>query len=169
HFKPHKDTEKEAGMFGTLVVQLPTYDGHEGGTLVVRHRGMQQAFAWEDPDGSYHERASAAGAAAGAAAATVPGGASADAASSSPPSLPVRCAAFYGDCEHELLPVTSGVRLCLLYNLVRTTPGPPPVAAVGQEGSAAQLRLSDAVAAWSRPDSRCGTSKFILPLEHEYT
>ncbi|CAM9692084.1 unnamed protein product, partial [Scytosiphon promiscuus] len=41
HFKPHKDTEKEAGMFGTLVVQLPTYDGHEGGTLVVRHRGMQ--------------------------------------------------------------------------------------------------------------------------------
>ncbi|CAN0266927.1 unnamed protein product, partial [Scytosiphon promiscuus] len=29
--------------------------------------------------------------------------------------------------------------------------------------------LSDAVAAWSRPDSRCGTSKFILPLEHEYT
>ncbi|CAN0450803.1 unnamed protein product, partial [Hapterophycus canaliculatus] len=36
HFRPHKDTEKEAGMFGTLVVQLPTASGHEGGTLLVR-------------------------------------------------------------------------------------------------------------------------------------
>ncbi|CAN0448447.1 unnamed protein product, partial [Ectocarpus sp. 12 AP-2014] len=29
HFRPHKDTEKEAGMFGTLVVQLPTAAGHK--------------------------------------------------------------------------------------------------------------------------------------------
>ena len=23
HFKPHRDTEKEPGMFGTLIIQLP--------------------------------------------------------------------------------------------------------------------------------------------------
>ncbi|CAN0178552.1 unnamed protein product, partial [Ectocarpus sp. 8 AP-2014] len=137
HFRPHKDTEKEAGMFGTLVVQLPTAAGHKGGALIVRHRRKQR----------------------------VGGGM----ASTPPSSLPVRCAAFYGDCEHELQTVTSGVRLCLLYNLVRTTPGPQPVAAVCQSGSAAQLRLSDAAAAWGRPSSSCDAAKFIVPLAHEYT
>ena len=137
-------------MFGTLVVQLPTAQGHEGGALVVRHRKQKRVFAWQDPDGSYARGISAGGAA-------------------SPPFLPVRCAAFYGDCEHELQPVTAGVRLCLLFNLVRTTPGPLPVAAVGQSGSAAHLRLSDAMAAWGRPGNSCGSEKFILPLEHEYT
>ena len=28
-------------------------------------------------------------------------------------------AAFYADCEHELFPVKGGMRLVLLYNLVR--------------------------------------------------
>ena len=137
-------------MFGTLVVQLPTAQGHSGGALIVRHRSKQRVFAWEDPDGSYARCQSGAGA----------GGL---------PSLPVRCATFYGDCEHELQPVTGGVRLCLLYNLVRTTPGPPPVAAVGQSGSAAQLRLSDAMTAWCDPESSFDAEKVILPLEHEYT
>lgn len=137
-------------MFGTLVVQLPTAQGHTGGALIVRHRGKERVFAWEDPDGSYAQRHLGVGAGA-------------------LPSLPVRCATFYGDCEHELQPVTGGVRVCLLYNLVRTTPGPPPVAALGQSGSAAQLRLSDAMTAWSRPENRYYAEKLILPLEHEYT
>ena len=34
-FKPHKDTEKSAGMFGTLVVQLPS--SFTGGQFVARH------------------------------------------------------------------------------------------------------------------------------------
>lgn len=37
HFAAHSDTEKEPGMFGTLLVQLPA--GHEGGALVARHGG----------------------------------------------------------------------------------------------------------------------------------
>jgi len=39
HFKPHQDTEKERGMIGTLVVQLPVEGGHTGGCLTVRHMG----------------------------------------------------------------------------------------------------------------------------------
>ena len=35
HFKPHRDTEKAPGMFGTLIVQLPSE--FTGGDLVVRH------------------------------------------------------------------------------------------------------------------------------------
>ena len=38
-FLPHKDTEKAAGMFATLVVQLPCSGGHAGGELRVTHRG----------------------------------------------------------------------------------------------------------------------------------
>jgi hypothetical protein len=41
HFAAHQDTEKERGMIGTLVVQLPCCEGHSGGSLAVRHRGMQ--------------------------------------------------------------------------------------------------------------------------------
>lgn len=41
HFSAHQDTEKEKGMIGTLVVQLPCCEGHTGGTLVVRHKGVQ--------------------------------------------------------------------------------------------------------------------------------
>jgi hypothetical protein len=41
HFAAHQDTEKEHGMIGTLVVQLPCCEGHSGGSLIVRHKGMQ--------------------------------------------------------------------------------------------------------------------------------
>ncbi|MDB6136035.1 MAG: hypothetical protein JWM59_4278 [Verrucomicrobiales bacterium] len=39
HFAAHRDTEKTAGMFGTLVVTLPS--AHAGGDLVIRHSGRE--------------------------------------------------------------------------------------------------------------------------------
>ncbi len=36
-FLPHRDTEKTGGMFGTLVVTLPS--AHRGGELRIRHAG----------------------------------------------------------------------------------------------------------------------------------
>ena len=39
-------------------------------------------------------------------------------------------AAFYADCEHELFPVKGGMRLALLYNLVRKGKGEAPRLAV---------------------------------------
>lgn len=38
-FAPHRDTEKTGGMFGTLVVSLPS--AHRGGELVIRHAGRE--------------------------------------------------------------------------------------------------------------------------------
>ena len=33
----HRDTEREPGMFGSLIVSLPSR--HEGGRLIVQHLG----------------------------------------------------------------------------------------------------------------------------------
>jgi hypothetical protein len=54
HFERHSDSEKEAGMFGTLLIQLPA--GHEGGELLVEHNGMQQkySFAKESADKCFY-------------------------------------------------------------------------------------------------------------------
>ncbi|KAK0740117.1 hypothetical protein B0T18DRAFT_372929 [Schizothecium vesticola] len=41
-FKPHTDTEKIPGMFGTMVVCLPS--AHEGGDLVLKHGGISKTF-----------------------------------------------------------------------------------------------------------------------------
>ena len=42
HFAAHKDSEKEDGMFATLVVYLPSRN--EGGRLTVRHAGKEHTF-----------------------------------------------------------------------------------------------------------------------------
>jgi len=39
-FAAHRDTEKSAGMFGTLVISLPS--AHEGGELLIRHAGREK-------------------------------------------------------------------------------------------------------------------------------
>ena len=46
HFAPHKDTPRGEGMFGTLVVCLPSK--FQGGDLVLSHRGVVKKFAWGD-------------------------------------------------------------------------------------------------------------------------
>lgn len=81
-FLPHKDSEKEPGMFGTLVVGLP--GAHTGGVLSVRFDGREKHIDFAGPSSSYR----------------------------------IPFAAFYADCEHEVKPVTSGYRVCLVYNLV---------------------------------------------------
>jgi len=47
-FKPHADSEKTNGMFGTLVISLPS--AHFGGSVVLSHNGKQHEFQT-----SYHE------------------------------------------------------------------------------------------------------------------
>ncbi|KAF2847448.1 hypothetical protein T440DRAFT_520817 [Plenodomus tracheiphilus IPT5] len=78
-FKPHVDTPRSDLQFGSLVVYLPC--AHEGGQLVVRHRGQAITFNWSNN------------------------------------SKAIQWAAFYSDCEHEVLEVVSGHRITLTYNL----------------------------------------------------
>ncbi|MGE3541301.1 MAG: 2OG-Fe(II) oxygenase [Candidatus Tectimicrobiota bacterium] len=130
-FVSHRDTEKTAGMFATLILVLPSL--YSGGDLVVRHRGREVRCALSCPEASQ-----------------------------------VAFAAFYADCVHEVLPITSGYRLALVYNLKRQGRGPQPeapnydaeqasVVALLQQWSAASDRLDDT------PD------KLLYPLEHAYT
>lgn len=81
-FLPHKDSEKEKGMFGTLVIGLPSK--HTGGELVVSFDGLEEVADFAQNTSDYK----------------------------------INYAAFYADCDHEIKPLTSGYRVCLVYNLV---------------------------------------------------
>ncbi|KAG1672198.1 hypothetical protein FOA52_002898 [Chlamydomonas sp. UWO 241] len=49
HFVAHRDTEKEPGMFATLLICLPVVGGHQGGELLVRHGGEE--VVWDTSGG----------------------------------------------------------------------------------------------------------------------
>src|SRR5271165_1365927 len=128
-FAGHRDTEQVPGMFGTLVIVLPSL--FVGGGLVVRHKGreVQLDLHRDDP-------------------------------------AEVGFAAFYADCVHEVLPVTEGSRLTLVYNLVRPgggkLPRPP-----GYERE--QVRLAALLQAWRHDMDEGAPEKLIHLLEHAYT
>jgi 2OG-Fe(II) oxygenase superfamily len=80
-FLAHRDTEKAGGMFGTLVLTLPST--YRGGGLRIRHAGREVTLDTKATDPSE-----------------------------------LSYAAFYADCQHEVLPVRQGNRVCLIYNLI---------------------------------------------------
>ncbi len=126
-FLAHRDSEKAGGMFGTLVVALPS--AHDGGRLLIRHAGRETAVDLRGND---------------------PG--------------EVRYAAFYADCEHEVLPVISGHRVCLVYNLVqRGARGAP---AVPDERPAAEA-AAHVLRPWAANKER--PVKLVYLLDHHYT
>jgi predicted 2-oxoglutarate/Fe(II)-dependent dioxygenase YbiX len=84
HFTPHRDAEKEDGMFGTLVIQLPSM--FSGGDFTVQRGEESKTFKQSINSGNA-----------------------------------IKYIAFYADCVHQLHPVTSGARLCLVYNLVESS------------------------------------------------
>ncbi|KAG2499312.1 hypothetical protein HYH03_002890 [Edaphochlamys debaryana] len=104
-FKAHADTPSGNTQFGSLVVTLPS--AFEGGELLVQHAGQTATL----PLGG--------GGAAAAADQAPAGPEQAQAGPDQPPAGPVlHFAAFFSDCIHEVLPVTSGHRVTLTYNLL---------------------------------------------------
>jgi predicted 2-oxoglutarate/Fe(II)-dependent dioxygenase YbiX len=79
-------------------------------------------------------------------------------------------AAFYADCVHEVLPVTGGYRLTLVYNLLRSGGGKPPEPPGYEREQARLVRLLET---WSEKNgSRRDDDtpdKVIHILEHAYT
>lgn len=92
-------------------------------------------------------------------------------------------AAFYADCVHEVLPVTAGFRLTLVYNLVRRGEGPAPQPPdYDREAAKAAALLRAWSAAKRTPNDKSLTKedeapqegddapeKIVYPLEHAYT
>lgn len=130
-FVSHRDTEKSAGMFATLVIVLPS--NYAGGELVVRHYGREIRLDMRRGDPSE-----------------------------------AAFAAFYADCLHEVLPITSGCRLTLIYNLLRkagSLPEPP-------DYRTEQDRVSRLLRQWAdasnTPEGGL-PEKIVYPLQHAYT
>ncbi|KAL2211650.1 hypothetical protein CC79DRAFT_1363949 [Sarocladium strictum] len=110
-FKPHKDTEKTPGMFGTLGVEK-TYD-----TSSARN-----TFA-----------------------------------------------AWYGDVTHEVLPVESGYRWVLTYNLAIDSVPELPSASL-QANHSNIKRIEDLLQSWlTTPPATRVPTHFYAALEHKYT
>lgn len=78
-------------------------------------------------------------------------------------------AAFYADCVHEVLPVTSGNRLVLVYNLVRRGSGRLPSVPDYNDQQAAIAALLRDWAKTPRDPKGAEPEKLIYLLEHAYT
>ena len=131
-FVSHRDTEKTAGMFATLVIILPSV--YSGGELVVRHRGEEARLELNVSDPSE-----------------------------------VAYAAFYADCKHEVLPITSGCRLTLIYNLLRTDQNQ---ASEPPDYGSEQADITDWLREWGQSleaEESDAPQKLIYLLEHAYT
>ena len=133
-FDSRTDTEKELGIFGTLVVQLPAE--HTGGDLVVEH-GKEKKTVRFSVD-------------------------SADC---------MTWAAFYADCKHTQMPVESGLRLVLSFNLVRTrtnsSPGVNNILKAPAQPDSQEHVLRRIVVDWINGNR--WLTKLLIPLEYEYT
>ncbi|KAH6680481.1 hypothetical protein B0J14DRAFT_648860 [Halenospora varia] len=92
-FKPHVDTPRGFTQFGSLVVSLP--NPHVGGHLRVDHKQITHIFDL--------------------------GSCPSQETNSTDETPTLHWAAFYSDCSHEVLPVTSGHRLTLTYQLYIST------------------------------------------------
>jgi hypothetical protein len=128
-FLAHRDSEKAPGMFGTLLLQLPS--PHSGGELRIRHGSREARIDLSATDCSE-----------------------------------LGFAAFYADCEHEVRPVESGHRVCLVFNLLRgAASDTPPASAPSHDAEVAQAArlIGAAFAAEDAP------RKLVWLLAHQYS
>jgi predicted 2-oxoglutarate/Fe(II)-dependent dioxygenase YbiX len=90
-------------------------------------------------------------------------------------------ASFYADCVHEVLPVTSGCRATLVFNLVRTEKGKAPrppsyeaeaktVTELLRDWAGEKVTASVDTADEDEDDARnAAPEKLVIPLDHAYT
>lgn len=74
-------------------------------------------------------------------------------------------AAFYADCRHEIAPLRSGYRVCLVYNLALDQTGPQPSAPESSPAVAEAAALLRELFA----DPSGDLNKIVIPFEHQYT
>ncbi|WQF83243.1 Putative prolyl 4-hydroxylase alpha subunit, Fe(2+) 2OG dioxygenase domain-containing protein [Colletotrichum destructivum] len=126
-FKAHTDTEKCPGMFGTLVICLPST--HKGGDVVVKHCSQTKTFKTSAVAQSF--------------------------------------ACWYSDVHHEVLPVTSGYRVVLTYNLTIDQARQQPSAGLVRNENRA---LRHTLKRWLRKGADGGEADYVYyGLDHEYT
>ena len=126
-FVPHKDSEKEKGMFGTLVIGLPSK--HTGGELIVSFGGIEEIVNFSKNSGDYK----------------------------------IDYAAFYADCDHEIKPLTSGYRICLVYNLIQQKSGNKI------QLTSLETYVEKLAEIFTKQQQHGNTKPYIVLLGHQYT
>ena len=76
-------------------------------------------------------------------------------------------AAFYSDCRHEVLPLRSGYRVCLVYNLILEGAGYTDESLRAPDYTRQADRLAVELSRWSR--NLEPTEKIVLLLDHAYS
>lgn len=74
-------------------------------------------------------------------------------------------AAFYTDCRHEITPLVSGYRVCLIYNLALDHTAAQPSAPESSPAIAEAAALLRELFA----DESLSLNKLVIPFEHQYT
>jgi hypothetical protein len=82
-------------------------------------------------------------------------------------STSLQYAAFYADMEHVLAPVTSGLRVVLTYNLVRTGEGPAPPPPASFYTPDVMETVQSAVKEWETGAVKVGHPFLAYRLEHK--
>ncbi|OTB07529.1 hypothetical protein M426DRAFT_8531 [Hypoxylon sp. CI-4A] len=126
-FRAHTDTEKIPGMFGTLVISLPSR--HKGGAVVVTHQDRSFRYKTSKYEMSF--------------------------------------AFWFSDVSHEVLPVRSGYRWVLTYNIAAGEPTDVPSA----DNHVEQEAIRQVMEQWSQEVQnipRAPSPLFYL-LDHKYT
>ncbi len=77
-------------------------------------------------------------------------------------------AAFYADCEHEVRPVESGHRLCLIYNLIQQSAlGKKSRPLTAPDYTSQARAVAEVLQRWK--DDPASVPKLVYLLEHQYT
>ncbi|KXZ45210.1 hypothetical protein GPECTOR_57g500 [Gonium pectorale] len=192
-FKEHVDTPVGEAHFGSLVVALPA--AFEGGQLVVRHDRRTAELALgggaattNTPKTTEPMPEATAAAEAGRGAPSIAadlasrgsGGSGGGGGSGVGLGPLVHYVAFFSDCAHEVLPVSSGYRVTLTYNLIATDVAATAKACVVARGARRLLPTVQPLAGGSdplvaklrelmaRPTWQPGGATLGFLLEHKY-
>ena len=88
--------------------------------------------------------------------------------------LELSWAAFYADCPHEVRPLRSGYRLCLVYNVTLARSRRRRKRIDAPSYGAVTARVAELLGAWREASGETGeagggTEKRVVALEHQYT
>ncbi|KAM5541141.1 hypothetical protein V8D89_005070 [Ganoderma adspersum] len=140
-FKAHVDTPRSELMFGSLVIVFPT--PHEGGALKLhapgRHEG--EILEWTfDSSGLLAQQ----------------------------DKLSIAYVAFFSDVEHEVMPVTSGHRVTITYNLYYTPEESKPSTTLNQVSTNEQSFKAALQAALGDQSFLPTGGNLMFGLRHKY-
>ena len=154
HFAKHRDTPRAESQFGSLVVSLPA--AFEGGQLLVSHEGDRTTCDWGRVHSKDHRRDY-----------WSPYGKS-DAekkarADGVRPREMAHWIAYFADAEHEVRPVTAGMRMTLTYELHRDEAPDPNADALLVRAESVRAAFAAVLA-----DATCEPGKLAYECRHLY-